>query len=139
MENPTQDFRETNIVLQLEEESRMKSKTVMSWSPREKSAFSYKVYVVRRTFFQHLCFISMYRVLNKPSDDIYCYISQRITSYAFLLIFKIVIAFSESLRKEINIFCCARYHFKKHGQVYEPVINIQVLSSSTNTRLYTFL
>ena len=32
MENPTHSFRETKLVLQLIEESQIKSKTVMSWS-----------------------------------------------------------------------------------------------------------
>ena len=36
MENPTQSFRETNLVLQLIYESEIKSKTVMSWSSRKK-------------------------------------------------------------------------------------------------------
>ena len=36
MENPTHSFRETNLVLQLIEESKTKNKTVMSWSARKK-------------------------------------------------------------------------------------------------------
>ena len=36
MENPTHSFRETNLVLQLIQESQIKSKTVMSWSSRKK-------------------------------------------------------------------------------------------------------
>ena len=39
MENLTHSFRDTNLVLQLTEESRIKSKIVMSWSSRKKSAF----------------------------------------------------------------------------------------------------
>ena len=36
MENPTHSFRETNLVLQLMQESQIKSKTVMSWSSQKK-------------------------------------------------------------------------------------------------------
>ena len=36
MENPTHSFRETNLMLQLIQESQIKSKTVMSWSSRMK-------------------------------------------------------------------------------------------------------
>ena len=37
MKNPTHSFRETNPMLQLIEESQIKSKTVMSWSSRKKN------------------------------------------------------------------------------------------------------
>ena len=36
MENPTHSFRETNLVLQLIQESQIKSKTMLSWSSRKK-------------------------------------------------------------------------------------------------------
>ena len=36
MENPTNSLKETNLVLQLKQESQIKSKTVMSWSSRKK-------------------------------------------------------------------------------------------------------
>ena len=36
MENHTHSFRETNLVLQLIEESQVNIKTVMGWSPRKK-------------------------------------------------------------------------------------------------------
>ena len=37
-----------------------------------------------------MCFISMYNALNTPSEYTYFYISKDITSYTFLLVFKIV-------------------------------------------------
>ena len=37
-----------------------------------------------------LCFISMYSVLNTPSEYTYFYKSQNITSYTFLIVLKIV-------------------------------------------------
>ena len=36
MENPTRTFRITNLILQLIQESQIKSKTVMSWSLQNK-------------------------------------------------------------------------------------------------------
>ena len=48
------------------------------------------VYFVRRKFFQHLCFISVHSVLNTLLEHTYFYISKNMTSYTFLLGFKIV-------------------------------------------------
>ena len=49
MENPTYNFRETNLVLQLMQELQIKSKTVISWSwKKKKRAFFCTVYFVRR-------------------------------------------------------------------------------------------
>ena len=36
MENPTYSFRETNLVLQLIQESQIKSKILMSWGSKKK-------------------------------------------------------------------------------------------------------
>ena len=36
MENPTYSFRETNLVLQLIQESQIKSKILMSWGSQKK-------------------------------------------------------------------------------------------------------
>ena len=48
-------------------------------------------YFVQRKFFGHLCFMSMYSALNTLSEYTYFYISKKkkITSYTFLLVFKI--------------------------------------------------
>ena len=51
MENPTHCFRETNLVLQLIQESQIKSKTVMSWSSlKKKEGIFCTVYFVRGKF-----------------------------------------------------------------------------------------
>ena len=51
MENPTHIFRETNLGLQLIEESQIKSKTVMRWSsPKKKEGIFGTVYFVRKKF-----------------------------------------------------------------------------------------
>ena len=52
MENPTHNFREMNLVLQLIQEWQFKNKTVISWSSREKKEGIFcTVYFVRRKFF----------------------------------------------------------------------------------------
>ena len=99
MENRTHSFRETKLMLQLIEQSQIKSKTVMSWSLQKKEEDIFcTFYFVGTNFFQHLYFISMYSVLNTLSEYTYFYISKKITLCTFLLIFKIV----ESLQCILN-------------------------------------
>ena len=51
LERSTHSFRETNLVLQLIKELQIKSKTVMSWSSREKKeGIFYTVYFARKKF-----------------------------------------------------------------------------------------
>ena len=50
-------------------------------------------------FFQHGCFILMYIILNVQSEYTYFYITKNVTSYSFLVVSKIVKAFSVSLIK----------------------------------------
>ena len=78
MENPSHSFRETNLVLQLIEESESKSRTVMSSKSRKKEEGIFcTVYFVQRNFFKHMCFISMYGLLNTLSEYTYFYISKK--------------------------------------------------------------
>ena len=52
MKNPTHSFIETNLVLQLIEESQIESKTVMSWSLQKKKEGTFcTVYFVQRKSF----------------------------------------------------------------------------------------
>ena len=84
MENPTRSFRDKNLVLQLVWESRIKSKSVMSWSSQKKKECIFRnVYFVRKIFFKHLCFISIYIALNGLSEYIYFHISKSSTWYTF--------------------------------------------------------
>ena len=63
MKNPTHSFREMNLVLQLIQESQIKSKTMMIWSSqKKKGAFFVPFIVSKASFFLDLCFISMYTV-----------------------------------------------------------------------------
>ena len=60
---------------------------------RKKRALFVPFILCRRNFFKNLFFISMYSVLNMLSEYSYFYISENITSYKFLLVFKIVESF----------------------------------------------
>ena len=52
IENPTHNFKETNLVLQFIQEWEIKSKTVMSWtSQKKKAGIFYTVYFFQRKFF----------------------------------------------------------------------------------------
>ena len=63
----------------------------MSWSlQKKKERIFCNVYFVRKKFFQYLCFISSYGVLDKLSEYIYFYISKTFTSCTGLFVFKIV-------------------------------------------------
>ena len=63
-ENPARSFRETNLVLQLIQESQIKNKTVMSRSlPKKKEGIFCTIYFIRTNFF-NICFISIYSLLN---------------------------------------------------------------------------
>ena len=80
-------FRERNLVL-------------CRWSSRKKKRGHFcTVYFVRKNFFKHLCFISIYSVLNTLSKYTYFYISENNTSYTSLLVFKII----ESLQCILSI------------------------------------
>ena len=81
-------FREMNLKVQLTSESQTESKTDELELATEK--FFCTGYFVWRKFFKHLCFISMYSILNTLSEYTYFSISKNITSYTFLLVFKIV-------------------------------------------------
>ena len=56
MENPTHSFREMNLVLQLIQESQIKSKTMMIWSSQKKKGGIFcTVYFVQSEFFFEIC------------------------------------------------------------------------------------
>ena len=84
MENGTHSFRETNLVLQLIEESQIKKENCDELE--KKQGIFCTIYFVRRKFFGHLCFIC---ALDTLSEYTYFYISKNFTSYTFLLVFKI--------------------------------------------------
>ena len=101
----------------------------MTWSSQKKKQGIFcTVYFVQWKPFKHLCFISMYSVLNRLSEYTYFYKSKNITSYTFLLVFKIdkslqcilkdilskyLIAqeFSKIHKKNQSNFCCHIFIF----------------------------
>ena len=83
-------IREMHHVLQLVQELRTKSKSVMSWSSRKKKDCIFvNGYVVRRNYFQHFCSFLIYSLLNNLSEYIYIdfYISKNIASYTSVALF----------------------------------------------------
>ena len=57
MENPTSAFIETNLVLQLIQESRIKSKGVMSWSSRKKKSGFFLTFILSEANFFSICIL----------------------------------------------------------------------------------
>ena len=58
IENPTHSFRETNLVLQLIEESQIKSKTIMSWSSQKKKESIFAQFILSEEKFLNICELS---------------------------------------------------------------------------------
>ena len=58
-ENPTYSFRETNLVIQLIEESQIKSKTVMSWSSPKKGLFLYRLFRPKEIFLTFVFYLNV--------------------------------------------------------------------------------
>ena len=103
--------RETNLVLLLMEESQIKSKTVMGWNwGKKKEGIFCTVYFLRRKLFLHLCFISLYSVINTISEHTYFYISKNIFSYTFVACF-------------VFYFFSALYHHIKEIQYKRCCLN----------------
>ena len=100
MENPTHSFRNTNLVLQLIEESQFKSKTVMSWSSRKKKEGIFcTVYFVRRDFFSRIVFyLSVQCIEYTFRIYILLHIKERYFIHFCCLFLKSSKAFSVSLR-----------------------------------------
>ena len=58
IENPTHSFRETNLVLQLIEESQIKSKTIMSWSSQKKKESIFAQFILSEEKCLNICELS---------------------------------------------------------------------------------
>ena len=95
---------------------------MMSWSSR----IFCTVYFTRRKFFERLCFISMYNVLNTLSEYTYLYTQKNITSYTCLFLnlskaFSVSISFiSYNVKgiqlssKRMEVFEVATFFWKRH-------------------------
>ena len=92
MENPTHSFRQTHLVLQLIEESQIKSKTVMSWNSLKKRGHFLHCILCTKNFLYSKISCSknmkyfMYSVLNS------------ITEYTYFVHFLHVFKIAESLQ-----------------------------------------
>ena len=89
MENPTCNAKETNLVLQLIQEPLIKSKTVMSWHSQKKKEgifvpfiLSYGHFLIFLFYLNAQCIEYIFRIYN-------FLLSKNITSYTFLIAFKI--------------------------------------------------
>ena len=78
---------------------------------RKKRAFFLPFILSEVNFFCYSCFISVYSPLNTLSEYTYFYISD-ITSYTFLLVFKIVKSFRLSLILFNALFTNMRLYFR---------------------------
>ena len=89
IENTTNGFRDTNLVLQLIHESQIKSKTAMSWSSRKKKRAFFVPFVLSEGNIFKICVLYQYihSVLNTLSEYRYFYISKNITFYTFVACF----------------------------------------------------
>ena len=86
MENPTHSFRETNLVLQLIQESQIKSKAVMSWVSRKKKEIIFCIaYFVQREFFK-ISFLSQCLVYWIHFQSIHTFTYQKILLHTLLLL-----------------------------------------------------
>ena len=84
LENPTHSFRENDLVLQLIQESQIKSKTVIKWSlQKNKDDIFVQLILSKDFFFFFLCFISMYIVFNTLKIYILLYIKKHYLAHFF--------------------------------------------------------
>ena len=82
MKNPTHSFREMNLVLQLIQESQIKSKTDdLELAKEKRGHFLCRLLCPKRVFFLRFVFyFNVYSVLNTFSKYTYFHISENITS-----------------------------------------------------------
>ena len=93
IENTTNGFRDTNLVLQLIYESQIKSKTAMSWSSRKKKEghFLYRLFCPKAIFLRFVFYINIYIVywIHFQKIDTFTY-QKTLLFTLLLLVFKIV-------------------------------------------------
>ena len=98
MQNPTHQFKETNLVLQLIEESQIKSETVMSWSSWKKKEGIFVPFVLSKRKFFSICVLSQFIVYWIHFQNKYTFTYQKtILHKLFCLFLKSSKAFRGSL------------------------------------------
>ena len=86
IENPTHSFRETNLVPQPIEESQIKSKTVMSWSLRQKKRVFFVPLILSEGNFFKICVLFQCIVYWIYFQNMHTFIYQNILFHALLLL-----------------------------------------------------
>ena len=81
---------------------KLKPRWVRAHASKKRGFF---VLFVRRKYFSHLCFMSMYSVLNTLAEYTIFYISKNNTSCTFLLVFKIWESLQCILNTDCRFFC----------------------------------
>ena len=98
MQNPTHQFKETNLVLQLIEESEIKSETVMSWSSWKKKEGIFVPFILSKRKFFSICVLSQFIVYWIHFQNKYTFAYQKtILHKLFCLFLKSSKAFRGSL------------------------------------------
>ena len=98
MQNPTHQFKETNLVLQLIEESQIKSETVMSWSSWKKKEGIFVPFILSKRKFFSICVLSQFIVYWIHFQNKYTFTYQKtILHKLFCLFLKSSKAFRGSL------------------------------------------
>ena len=111
MENPTHGFRETNLVFQLLKESKIKSNTVMSWSPwKKKEGILLCLLFCPKDILLNICVLSQCIVYGIHFQNIHTFAHQK--AYYFMhfcwLFLKLSKAFSAYLKftfSQLVLFC----------------------------------
>ena len=99
MENATRSFRETNLVLELIQESQIKNKAVMRWSSRKKKKGKFVPFILSERNFFKICVLSQCIVnslLEYQNRQTFTY-QKTLLQTTFCLFLKSLKAFSVSL------------------------------------------
>ena len=108
MENPKHTFTEMNLLLQLVEESQIKSKTLMRWSSRQKRSAFFVTFILSQGIFFNICVLSQCIVYWINFQNVYTFTYGKKLLYTLLqLVFKII----ESLQCILKIS-------RKYGQLW---------------------
>ena len=103
MENPTNSFRKTSLVLQLMQESPIKSKTVMSWSSRKRKRglFLYRLFCPKAVFLRFVFHLNVQCVEHNFRRYILLHIKKHYFIHFCRLFLKSSKTFSVSLSSSI--------------------------------------
>ena len=123
MANPNHTFRETNLVLQLTRESRIKSKIVMSW--RKKRVF-FVPFILSEGLFFNICVWSQRRVYWINFQIIYNFTNQKALLHKIVESFPCILKYPLRVTEVVEIFCSVLLEstllFTKHLSKFELIL-----------------